>query len=74
MIAGVFGVGVYFDAVGFLNRQAQLKRVDRVQPQAFAKQGLLVADVADADVFEAQGIDDQLFNVAFQIAHLWRAP
>ena len=28
-----------------------------VQPQAFAKEGLFIANIADADVFKAQGID-----------------
>ena len=62
MITGVFGVGVYLDAVGFLNRQAQLQGVNRIEPQAFAEQGLVVADVLGADVFEAEGVDDQLLD------------
>ena len=39
-----------------------------------AAERLVVADVVGADVFEAQGVDDQLLNFQVQIAHLRRVP
>jgi hypothetical protein len=66
VIAGVLGVGVDLDAVLFLDRQAQFQGVYRIQAQAFAEQRLIVADIVDADVFEAQGLDDQRFYVVLK--------
>ena len=44
------------------------------QAEAFAEQGLVVIDVVDLDILQAEGVDDQLFDVTVQIAHLRRAP
>ncbi|VVN71441.1 hypothetical protein PS685_05056 [Pseudomonas fluorescens] len=62
MIARVLGVGIDLDTVLFLNGQAEFQGVDRIQAQAFAKQRLVIANVVDADIFKAQGVDDQFFD------------
>ncbi|MCY1559397.1 hypothetical protein D9M68_964340 [compost metagenome] len=63
MRAGVLGLGVDLDTEALLDRQPQFQGVHRVQAQAFAEQAEVGGDVFGHHVFEAEGLDDQVFDL-----------
>lgn len=72
MLAGVFAVGLELDTVTLLQGQAELEGVDGIQPQPLDEQRLVGVDVIRRDVFQFQGVDDQLLEFAFQLGgHRW---
>src|SRR6266850_42610 len=65
--AGV--VGFELELVALAQRDAELERVDRIQPQALAEQRRVVRDVLGLYVLERQGLDDKPLDLQLQVAH-----
>ena len=54
----------------FLHGQAEFECVYGVEAEtAVAEQGFFVADVGGREVFQAEAVDNQLFDFLFQISH-----
>lgn len=72
MSTGVLAVGFELDTVALLQGQAEFEGIDGIQPQALDEQRLVGVDVIWRDVFQFQGVDDQLLEFAFQLGgHRW---
>lgn len=72
MLASVLAVGLELDAVALLQGQAELEGIDGIQPQPLDEQRLVRVDVIRRDVFQFQGVDDQVLEFAFQLGgHRW---
>lgn len=69
MLAGFFGIGRELDAIALLQAHAQFQRVDGIQAQAIAEQGRGAVDVLGGQVFQVEGLDDELLDILFQVLH-----
>src|SRR6185503_7323182 len=69
VLARDFGVGVHLDVVFLADRDAELERVDRVEPETVAEQRRLAIDVIDADVLEIEDLNEQPFELLLQLLH-----
>lgn len=58
MFLGFGRFRIQADVVLFLDGQAELQRINRIQPQAFAEQGGCALYVSRLDVFQLQARDD----------------
>lgn len=74
MFLGFGGFGIQTHVEFFLDGQPQLKGVDRIQAQAFTKQGGSAVDVSRLDILQLQTRDDQLFQLLFQRVHASLSP
>jgi len=65
LFADALVAALELEPVLLLQRDAELERVDRVEPEAFVgEKQRVVADVLGADLFEVQHLDHQALQVA----------
>lgn len=70
--AQLLAFSVELEAEVFLHSQAEFECVYGIEAEAaVAEQGFFVADVGRSKVFQAEAVDNQLFDFLFQVSHVF---
>lgn len=71
-VAQFLAFAVELEAEVFLHGQAEFECVYGIEAEAaVAEQGFFVADVGGREVFQAEAVDNQLFDFLFQVSHVF---